>query len=235
MAPASVSRPLRKLLASSPAIYRDGNTLITNDACPAELLPELEALCLPRISDEDRRTVVALLKEHAGRVRYVVNETEAIDVVAELITAETLAFDVETAPLPDYRSPVPIAFTKAGTLRKRQPTTGAAGLALDPYRSRVRLVSVFGGTDVGAVVFDLFKLGWDALAPLWTKPLVAANATFDVRRLMEEAHVAPPVVFDVLRVAALTHGLVGQSVSLASLARAQPRSAERSGGVGLGR
>ena len=105
--------------------------------------------------------------------------------------AEALAFDVETAPLPHYRSPVPIAFTKAGTLRKRQPTTGAAGLALDPYRSRVRLVSVFGGTDAGAVVFDLFKLGWGALAPLWTKPLIAANATFDVRRLMEEAHVAP--------------------------------------------
>ena len=36
---------------------------------------------------------------------------------------------------------------------------------------------------------------------------------------MEEAHAAPVVVFDVLRVAALTHGLVGQSVSLASVAR----------------
>ena len=88
------------------------------------------------------RAVVALLKEHAGRVRYVVDEEEAVDVVAELMQAEALAFDVETAPLPQYRSPVPIAFTKAGTLRKRQPTTGSAGLALDPYRSRVRLVSV---------------------------------------------------------------------------------------------
>jgi ribonuclease D len=36
---------------------------------------------------------------------------------------------------------------------------------------------------------------------------------------MEEAHVTPAVVVDVLRVAALTHGLVGQSVSLASVAR----------------
>jgi DNA polymerase I-like protein with 3'-5' exonuclease and polymerase domains len=218
-ASASISRPLRKLLAASPAIYRDGNALITGDPCPAELLPELEALCLPRISDEDRRAVVALLKQHAGRVRYIVDETEAVAVVAELMAAEALAFDVETAALPDYRAPALIAFTKAGTLRKRQPTTGSAGLALDPYRSRVRLVSVFGGTGAGVVVFDLFKLGWDAIAPLWTKPLVAANATFDVRRLMAEANVAPPVVFDVLRVAALTHGLVGQSVSLASLAR----------------
>ena len=215
----TVSRPLRKLLAAGPAIYRDGNALITNGACPAELLPELEALCLARISDEDGRAVVALLKEHAGRVRYVVEEEEAVDVVAELMQAEALAFDVETVPLPHYRSPIPIAFTKAGTLRKRQPTIGSAGLALDPYRSRVRLVSAFGGTDAGAVVFDLFKLGWSALAPLWTKPLIAANATFDVRRLMEEAHATPVVVFDVLRVAALTHGLVGQSVSLASVAR----------------
>ena len=71
-ASASVSRPLRKLLAAGPAIFRDGNALITNDACPAELLPELEALCLPRISEADGKAVVALLKEHAGRVRYVV-------------------------------------------------------------------------------------------------------------------------------------------------------------------
>ena len=218
-ATASLSRPLRKLLASGPAIFRDGNALITGAACPAELLPELEALCLPRISEEDAKAVVALLKEHAGRARYIVKEDEAVDVVAELMRAEALAFDTETAPLPHYRSPVPIAFTKAGALCKRQPTTGAAGLALDPYRSRVRLVSVFGGTKTGVVVFDLYKVSWGALAPLWTKPLVAANATFDVRRLMEEAHVAPAVVFDVLRVAALTHGLVGQSVSLASLAR----------------
>ena len=83
-ATASVSRPLRKLLAAGPAIFRDGNTLITGDACPAELLPELEALCLPRISEADGKAVVALLKEHAGRVRYVVDEEEAVDVVAEL-------------------------------------------------------------------------------------------------------------------------------------------------------
>jgi DNA polymerase-1 len=218
-ATASISRPLRKLLAAGPAIYRNGNTLMTGDACPAELLPELEALCLPRVSEADGKAVVALLKEHAGRVRYVVGQEEAVAVVAELMQAEALAFDVETAPLQHYRSPVPIAFTKAGALRKRQPTTGVAGLALDPHRSRVRLVSVFGGTDAGAVVFDIYKLGWNALAPLWTKPLIAANATFDARRLMEEAQVPPTVVFDVLRVAALTHGLVGQSASLASVTR----------------
>jgi hypothetical protein len=215
----SVSRPLRKLLAAGPAIFRDGNALITNDACPAELVSELEALCLPRISETEGKAVIVLLKEHAGRVRYVVDEEEAVDVVAELMQAEALAFDVETAPLPHYRAPVPLAFTKSGTLRKRQPTTGVAGLALDPYRSRVRLVSVFGGTSAGVVVFDVFKLGWNALAPLWTKPLIAANATFDTRRLVDEAHATPGEIVDVLRVAALTHGLVGQSVSLASVTR----------------
>jgi hypothetical protein len=218
-ATSSVSRPLRKLLAAGPAIHRDGNTLVTDNSCPAELLPELESLCLPRISEEDGKAVVALLRQHAGRVRYIVDESEAIDVVAELMRAESLAFDVETAPLPCYRQPIPIAFTKAGTLRKRQPTTGAAGLALDPHRSRVRLVSVFGGTDAGAIVFDLYRIPWDVLAPLWTKPLIAANATFDVRRLMDEAGAAPADIVDVLRVAALTDGLVGQSVSLKSVAR----------------
>jgi hypothetical protein len=218
-ATATISRPLRKLLAAGPAIFRDGNALITNAACPADLLPELEALCLPRISEAGGKVVIALLKEHAGRVRYVVEQKEAVDAVAELMEAEALDFDTETAPLPHYRAPVPLAFTKSGTLRKRQPTTGVAGLALDPYRSRVRLVSVFGGTIAGVVVFDIFKLGWNALAPLWTKPLIAANATFDVRRLMDEAHATPIEIIDVLRVAALTHGLVGRAVSLASVTR----------------
>jgi hypothetical protein len=102
MTSVSVSRPLRKLLAAGRAIFRDGNTLVTGDACPAALLPELEALCLPRISDEDGRAVVALLKKQAGRVRYIVDEEEAAGVVAELLEAEALAFDVETAPLPHY-------------------------------------------------------------------------------------------------------------------------------------
>ena len=160
MTAAAISSHLRKLLAAGPAIYRDGNALIAT-ACPPELLPELEALCLPRISESEDKAVVALLKQHAGRVRYVVEQEEAVGVVDELVQAEALAFDVETAALPQYRSPVPIAFTKAGTLRKRQPTTGSAGLALDPYRSRVRLVSlVFAGIGAGAVACSMiYKLG----------------------------------------------------------------------------
>ena len=218
-ATATISRPLRKLLAAGPAIYRDGNTLITGDACPTEFMAELEALCLPQVSEADRATVIALLREHAGRVRYVTRQAEAIAVVNELMAAEALAFDVETAALAEYRAPIPLAFTKSGTLRKRQPTIGVAGLALDPHRSSVRLVSVFGGTSAGVVVFDVHKFGWGVLAPLWTKPLIAANAAFDVRRLMDEANATPIEIIDVLRVAALTHGLVGQAVSLASVTR----------------
>src|SRR3954447_10457589 len=104
----SVSRPLRKLLAAGPAIYRDGNTLIAGEACPAELLPELESLCLPRVSEADGKAVVALLKEHAGRVRYVIDPGEARAAVKALTQADELAFDVETAPLAQYRGPVPI-------------------------------------------------------------------------------------------------------------------------------
>ena len=55
-ATAAISRPLRKLLAAGPAIYRDGNTLITGDACPTEFMAELEALCLPQVSEADRAT-----------------------------------------------------------------------------------------------------------------------------------------------------------------------------------
>ena len=199
---------------------RDGNTLITGDACPAELLPELEALCLPRISEADGKAVVALLKEHAGRVRYVIEQEEAVDVVAELMAAEALAFDVETAPLPHYRAPVPLAFTKSGTLRKRQPTTGVGRIGSRPLQEprqarlgvrRDRAPALSFSTSTSSV--------GSALAPLWTKPLIAANATFDMRRLLDEAHATPVEIVDVLRVAALTHGLVGQSVSLASVTR----------------
>ena len=76
-ATATVSRPLRKLLAAGPAIFRDSDALFANDAYPAELLPELEALCLPRISEAEGKEVIALLKAHAGRVRYVVEREES--------------------------------------------------------------------------------------------------------------------------------------------------------------
>jgi hypothetical protein len=53
--------------------------------------------------------------------------------------------DFETEVLPAFRQPIPIKFTKNGNLTARQPRDGAAGAALDPYRSKVRLVQAWAG------------------------------------------------------------------------------------------
>ena len=212
-ATATVSRPLRKLLAAGPAIFRDGNALIANDAYPAELLPELEALCLPRISEAEGKEVIALLKAHAGRVRYVVEREEAVDVVAELLEAEALAFDVETAPLPHYRSPVRIAFTKSGALRKRQPTTGAAGLALDPYRSRASSsfpYSAGPAQGLSSLTCSASSAGTRSRRCGRSLLLRRQHATFDVRRAPRRSCHTTPVAGSStsFACAALTHGLV---------------------------
>jgi hypothetical protein len=96
----TVSRPLRKLLAAGPAIYRDGNALITNAPVLPSSCPSSRRSACRGSRRGTARPSSPCSREHAGRVRYVVEEEEAVDVVAELMQAEALAFDLETVPLP---------------------------------------------------------------------------------------------------------------------------------------
>ena len=85
-----------------------------------------------------------------------------------------IAIDVETAALPEYVDYPPLRLTIAGRPNKVQPRADNHA-ALDPHRSEIRLVQLYGGGQRVAV-FDVRSLSWAVLAPVWEHPLVAHNA-----------------------------------------------------------
>ena len=119
---------------------------------------------------------------------------------------EVIGLDVETEVLPAFRQPMPVAFNKDGNLAARQPRDGAAGAALDPYRSKVRLVQAWAGGQ-HCHIFDMRTIAWSDIAPLFDLPLAIFNAVFEVKRLIKEADIAPAGrIFDVMTAHWLTDG-----------------------------
>ena len=129
-----------------------------------------------------------------------------------------IGLDVETEVLPQFRQPTPVVFNKDGCPAARQPRDGAAGAALDPYRSKVRLVQAWAGGQ-HCHIFDMRTIAWADIAPLFDLPLAIFNAVFEVKRLIKEADIAPAGrIFDVMTAHWLTDGqrpsLVRQSPSI---------------------
>ena len=105
-----------------------------------------------------------------------------------------------------FASRFPIKFTKDGNLAARQPRDGAAGAALDPYRSKVRLVQAWAGGE-HCYVFDMRSVAWADIAPLFALPLAIFNAVFEVKRLIHEAKIEPTGrIYDVMTAVWLTDG-----------------------------
>jgi DNA polymerase-1 len=114
--------------------------------------------------NERSTPVYALLATLGIGVDLVVEAERATAIVAGLSDAKLpIGLDIETARLPAY----------ADDLR--------AGLC--PHRARIRLVQVWDGGPT-AYAFDLDKVPLAALAGLWTKKLVAFNATFELKFLL---------------------------------------------------
>jgi DNA polymerase I len=128
--------------------------------------------------------------------------------VAEILAGESdvIGVDVETEVLPEFRQPIPIKFNKDGNLAARQPRDGAAGAALDPYRSKVRTVQVWAGGE-RVFVFDMRYVLWSDIEPLFSLPLAIYNAVFEVKRLIHEAEIEPTGrIYDVMTAVWLTDG-----------------------------
>jgi len=92
----------------------------------------------------------------------VQNTKEAVNAVRGLRRTGTLFIDIETAPLPEF--------------------AGEPGAALDPHRSRIRLVQANGGE--GIDIFDLDYVPLRRLAPLFEGSWVAHNAVFELKHLL---------------------------------------------------
>ena len=205
--PAHLRKVLRVAQAAGVTLHRDGDNLLVPTASPTTSPAALAALAAiaanqaelalaltPRVSREEAERVRGYLGE-AGvvAVQYVIDGRDAEAAVAMVVatvqaagTEGVVGLDMETMPLAHLRQPIPIALTQSGSPAARQPKTGAGGLALDPYQSQVRTVQVWDGGQI-AYVFDIPKVGWSVLTPLWALPLAIFNATFELKRLLSEA------------------------------------------------
>ena len=163
---------------------------------------------VPSVGAEQAALVRELLADAGAKVAYITAPEAARQAVAEMITEapDVVGLDFETAVLPEFCQPIPIKFRKDGNLAARQPRDGAAGIALDPYRSRVRLVQAWAGGKC-VYVFDMKALTWADLAPLFVLPLAIFNAVFEIKRLIHEAKIEPTGrIYDVMTAVWLTDG-----------------------------
>ncbi len=105
-----------------------------------------------------------LEKEGIG-IHHIMDAPSAQRATRKLSAARgPLGIDTETAPLPSYSG-----HKKAG---------------LDPHLSRIRLVQLYDGGDT-VEIFDMNHVDVQLLAPLMERPLVAHNAVFDLKQLIQ--------------------------------------------------
>jgi DNA polymerase I len=169
----------------------------TKDPRPAKVggtVPEFDSDVSPGLSG----TSSHLLQELSVKSILVTDEWEARRHITALIaTGETIGFDIETTPLPGHGD---------------HPTLGPA--ALDPHRSRIRTVQLYGGGNE-AIVIDMTSVLPNVLAPLWRAKLVAHNAMFETRFLDLIRRPAPVIDCTML----LARHVLGDLMGLAQLAK----------------
>ena len=211
--PRHLRLPIRDLIAAGGSVARDGDRVLIDG--PLSLtstlyahVDELQQYFVPSVGAEQAALVRELLADAGAKVAYITAPEAARQAVAEMITGapDVVGLDFETAVLPEFCQPIPIKFRKDGNLAARQPRDGAAGIALDPYRSRVRLVQAWAGGKC-VYVFDMKALAWADLAPLFALPLAIFNAVFEIKRLIHEAKIEPTGrIYDVMTAVWLTDG-----------------------------
>ena len=222
--PMHLRKPLRDLIATGGSVARDGNRLlIDGPAAAADAVrahtEELVRHVIPSVGADEAELVRSLLADAGARVAYITGPDAARQAVAEIVAdaPDVIGLDFETEVLPAFRQPIPIKFNRDGNLAARQPRDGAAGIALDPYRSKVRLVQAWAGSEC-VYVFDMRSVAWADIAPLFELPLAIFNATFEIKRLIHEAKIEPTNrIYDVMTAIWLTDGRrpsLGEAVAI---------------------
>lgn len=184
---------LKRCAAEVPGIVLDRKTGGLADQQPGlseELTRRLRAMAdevLPLLlppADPAAQSSVDLLAELGEKVELVTDQGRAESMVLKLCLDAIrvrcpIGIDMETVPLPEYRSALQtVQITKAGKRAVRQTPPRDEAAALDPHRSRPRLVQCHVGGGV-TYIFDMEQLPATVLAPLADHELVAANAKFE--------------------------------------------------------
>ena len=126
-----------------------------------------------------------LLKRAGVDVAYIEDDGAAAMVLAEILADAgegPVGLDVETTARPGFHIHHQIKLTKRGA-RVTGPKKKNDKIGLDPRRAEVRLIQVYGGGDQ-CVVFDMRKVSWATLAPLWQHRLVIHNVQFELGFLL---------------------------------------------------
>jgi DNA polymerase I len=221
--PVHLRKALQALLAAGGRVARDGNLVLIDGPALVGAVraytEELARYVIPAVSADEAELVRSLLAEAGASVAYITAPDAARQAVADIVagTPDVVGLDMESEVLPAFRQPIPIKFTKAGNLAVRQPRDGAAGAALDPYRSKARLVQAWAGGE-HCYVFDMRSVAWADIAPLFALPLAIFNAVFEVKRLIHEAKIEPTGrIYDVMTAVWLTDGRrpsLGEAVAI---------------------
>ena len=225
--PIHLRKLVRNLLAAGGRVTRDGDNVVIDGpeaAMPAVVAlrahaDELATYIVPLVTPEEAAAVRGILDDAGVSISYVTSRHVARDAVCAIMASrpDVVGLDFETEVLPAFRQPLPVAFTTQGVPTVRQPRNGAAGAALDPYRSKVRLVQAWA-SGRHCYVFDMRLITWSDIAPLFTLPLAIFNAVFEVKRLIHEASIEPTGgIFDVMTACWLTDGQrpsLGEAVAI---------------------
>ncbi len=140
-------------------------------------------------------TAAEILGQEGIDLVYVTSAGQAEEALNEILKADQpLGLDTETAKLPEF---------------SEHPKSG-----LEPHLSRIRLIQIYGGNDK-VYLFDMFKLPFEALSPIWRCRLVAHNAVFDMKHLFHAGAEPRRVGCTMLMANALT----GKLPSLQALTR----------------
>ena len=148
---------------------------------------------LPEFSPAEQMQAQGLMRDLAVEVFVPSGPAHAAMAIDELIAFSGefgLVLDVETAALPPWKEdPPPLLLKGDGSLASKQHPF-APQAALDPHRSRIRLIQIAGvhrpGGPNRVVVIDadVIPVTDAALRPIWSSKLWIHNAAFDVKHLI---------------------------------------------------
>jgi len=214
--PPHIRKLVRDLHAAGGQIARDGGNLVIDGqpaAAPAIAalhahVDELAAYLVPSVTPDEAAVTRGLLADAGASIAYITDLATARLACTGICSnqPDVIGLDFETEVLPAFRQPIPVAFNQDGKIALRQPRDGAAGAALCPFRSKVRLVQAWAGGE-HCYVFDMRTVAWSDIAPMFTHPLAIFNAIFEVKRLIHEAGIEPTGgIFDVMTAHWLTDG-----------------------------
>ena len=148
---------------------------------------------LPEFTPAEQAQAERLMRDLAVEVIVPSNPADAAMAIAELIAVSGefgLVLDVETAALSSWKEGrPPLVMKDDGSLASKQHRY-APEAALDPHRSRIRLIQIAGihrpGGPNRVVVIDadVIPVTDAALRPIWSSKLWIHNAAFDVKHLI---------------------------------------------------